>query len=136
MAADSENAARVNMWMAGVPAAPPAEVIAAFEHGLNALWRCSSPAIAAPALNAVVAQLLREGASRFPALAYASVDGDTGIRVDELLAQARPEDAQQLREGTRYVLLQFINAVGHMTGGALTPALRLALEDRVLSRAN
>lgn len=135
MAADPENAVRVNAWMASVPASPPAEVIAAFEHGLKALWHCARPAIEAPALNMMVTELLRDGAMRFPALAYASV-GAAGIRVDELLAQARPEDAQQLREGTRYVLLQFINIVGHMTGGSLTPALRLALEDRVLIRAN
>jgi hypothetical protein len=136
MAADRENTACVNAWMAGVPAAPPIEVIAALEQGFTALWRCSCPPIAAPALSAVITQVLRDGATRFPALAYASTAGGAGIRVEELRAHARPQDAQQLREGTRYVLEQFIDIVGKMNHGALMPALRVALDEHVPGRIN
>lgn len=122
----SNHAAHVDAWMSGVPTHPPEQTIGALEQGLNALWRRSHVTLGTATLEAVVLRVLHDAALRFPALAVVHLNGGSGIDVEELRARVRTEDAQQIHEGTRFILYEFLDVVGRLTAEALTPALHAA----------
>jgi circadian clock protein KaiC len=117
----------VDRWMAQVPPHPPDDVITALERSVGALWRRADATLGAASLKAVMERVLHDASMRFPVFAAVALDSATGIRVADLRTRVKAEDAQQLYEGTRYVLIQFLTVVGNLTAEILTPVLHAAL---------
>lgn len=116
----------VDAFMANVPPHPVAGVVSALEQMLRELWRRADVMVGQASLVAVMDRVLHDAALRFPIFGSITVDAG-GVQLAKLRAHADGADAQQVHEGTRFVLSQTLTVIGNLTMGMLTPALHAAL---------
>lgn len=126
--------------MARVPSgAAPEQLVAAFEQGFNTLWRRTHVTLGDVTLFAVVDRVLRNASDQFPLLAALQMEDGIGVQFSELRRRVKPEDGEQLRQGMRSTLVQFLTVTGNLTAEVLTSALhgelaKVGLEDLAAGR--
>jgi hypothetical protein len=125
-ASGARHAARVGAWATRIAELPPAEQIEAFEQAFGAVWRRANETLGDVTLLAVLRCVLDDAVRRLPVLACLAVDRD-GLKCERSPSQSNTLVAQELLEGMRLVLTEFLSVVGGLTAEILTPALHAAL---------
>jgi hypothetical protein len=128
--------AQVDAWMhrAGKLALPE-RLLDAFEQGFGAIWRRARVTLGDVTLMAILDRVLYSAAERFPLISPLEVDA-TGLRSDKFRQRAGSLHRDQLGEGIRFILVEFLTVLGNLTAEVLTPALhselaKVAAEDAV-----
>jgi hypothetical protein len=122
-----EHGACVASWMEqATNGLPPGRLIQAFERGFAALWGRANRTLADVTLMAILDRVLYVAAEQYPFLSALKVEAD-GLRCQDLQARADSLVLDQLAQGIRFVLVEFLTVLGNLTAEILTPALHSEL---------
>jgi hypothetical protein len=123
----SDHRARVEAWLdRAAKEARPEQLLEAFERAFGAIWRRSRVTLGDVTLMAILDRVLYTAAERYPLLSPLEVD-ESGLRSDKFRQRAgglRPDD---LVDGIRFILVEFLTVLGNLTADVLTPALHSEL---------
>ena len=123
--ADGEDRVAVTMWLARLAGRSTVELIRAFDAAMAALWQRAHQTLGESTLGVIVGRVLRTAAVEHPLLA--SIETTTpGRRCRNLETQAglRRHD---VAEAFRFVLVELLAVMGHLTGRILARALQAEL---------
>jgi hypothetical protein len=124
---ENDHYARVDAWMdRATKEASPERLLAAFERAFGAMWQRARVTLGDVTLTAILDRVLYNAAERFPQLSSLEVDA-TGLRSDKVRERAGSLHADQLEEGIRFILVEFLTVLGNLTAEVLTPALHSEL---------
>lgn len=127
MVDENDHSACVDAWMEGAAKGlPPERLLRLFEEGFGVLWRRAHQTLGEVTLTAIVDRVLSTATEQFPHLAPLKVEA-TGIRFEDLREHAASLQQDQLAEGIRFVLVEFLTILGNLTSDILTPALHSEL---------
>jgi hypothetical protein len=123
----NDHSACVDAWMErAAQGLPPDRVVRLFERAFDALWRRAHVPLGEITLGAIVDRVLYYASERYPVLSSLSV-GSTGICCEEIQERAGGLHRDQLAEGFRFILVEFLTVLGNLTAEILTPALHAEL---------
>jgi len=124
---ENDHRARVDAWMErATKEAPPERLFDAFESAFGAMWRRARVTLGDVTLTAILDRVLYTAAERFPSLSSLEMDA-TGLRTDKFRQGAGGLQRDQLGEGIRFILVEFLTVLGNLTAELLTPALHAEL---------
>jgi hypothetical protein len=106
--------------------APPERLLDAFERAFGAMWRRARVTLGDVTLMAILDRVLYNAAGRFPQLSTLEVDA-SGLRSDKFREHAGSLHGDQLADGIRFILVEFLTVLGNLTAEVLTPALHSEL---------
>ena len=128
MVDDNDHGACVDAWLErAVRGAPAEQVVAAFEAAFTALWQRAHQTLGDVTLGAIVDRVLYVAAEEHPAIAALELDA-TGVTWGAFRQRAVTLPVDQLVEGVRFVLVEFLTVLGKLTGEVLTRPLRAQLD--------
>lgn len=118
---------QVNAWMkqAG-KGLPPQQVLQLFEQAMTALWNRAHLTLGDVTLSAILDRVLYNAAEKYPPFESLMV-GPHGMDFEQLREQATVLDGDELAEGIRFVIVEFLTVIGNLTGEILTPSLHIEL---------
>ncbi|WP_437944310.1 hypothetical protein WMF27_17460 [Sorangium sp. So ce281] len=123
----NEHSACVDAWMGqAARGAPPDRLVQLFERAFNALWRRAHVTLGEVTLGAIVDRVLYYASERYPVLSSLRVESG-GICCVELQERAGGVRRDQIEEGLRFILVEFLTVLGNLTAEILTPALHAEL---------
>jgi hypothetical protein len=122
----SSHDASVNRWMERVKDLPPDELVRAFETGFGAMWQRAQRTLGDITLTAIVDRVLYVAGERFPMFTSVRMDG-SGLRAEDLHRRASILPRDQLTNGVRFFLVEFLTVLGNLSANILTPALHAEL---------
>jgi hypothetical protein len=123
----NDHRAHVEAWMdRGAKEAPPERLLDVFERAFGAMWRRARVTLGDVTLMAILDRVLYNAAEKFPVLSSLEVDA-TGLRGGKLRERAGSLHRDQLAEGIRFILVEFLTVLGNLTAEVLTPALHSEL---------
>ena len=125
---EGEHAVAVDAWLERAAGnQPPKVVLEAFEAAFTALWSCTNVTLGEVTLGAIADRVLHTAAERHPELGRLKLGPagrlDTGALAGKLAAARNPA----LWEGCRFVLIELLTVLGHLTAEILTPELHAEL---------
>lgn len=124
---ENDHHACVNAWIERAVAGLPLEdMIPALERGFTALWRRAHQTLGDATLTAITDRVLRDTAERHPVLSALQLEPD-GLRCPELRGSPGSVRPDQLVEGIRFVLVEFLTVLGDLTADIITASLHAAL---------
>jgi hypothetical protein len=127
MADESNHGACVDAWMErGAKGLPPDRLLLAFEWAFAALWQRAHQTLGDVTLTAIVDRVIYVSAERYPMLSALKLEA-VGLRCGDLHHRASSLDGDQLAQGARFVLVEFLTVLGNLTAEILTPALHAEL---------
>jgi hypothetical protein len=133
MADDSDHVACVDAWFERAAKGVAVEqLIVAFEAAFTALWRRAHQTLGDVTLAAIVDRVLYVAAEQHPVMSALALDV-TGVRWDAFRQRAAALRAEELVDGVRFVLLEFLTVLGKLTGEVLSAPLHAQLEARARS---
>jgi len=122
-----EHGACVDSWMdQATNGLPAGRLLQAFEQGFAALWGRANRTLADVTLMAILDRVLCVATEQYPFLSALKVEAN-GLRCQELQARADSVEHDQLAQGVRFVLVEFLTVLGNLTAEILTPALHSEL---------
>jgi hypothetical protein len=134
---DANHAAYVEAWLDAAAKSPeslpPAQLVSLFERAMSALWRRAQVTLGEVSLAAIVDRVLYTASEQYPFLSTLKIE-TTGIRFDEFREQSAVERDGDLPGVVRFVLVEFLTVLGHLTDEILTPALHAELARVALER--
>lgn len=133
MANNNAHGAVVDDWLerCAIPLSSSEELVRLFEEAFTALWQRAHRALGEVTLNAIVDRVLYNARERFSF--FSSLEPATpGLRCDGLRGHAGSLHRDQLAEGMRFVLVEFLTVLGNLTADILTPALHSELSKSAL----
>jgi hypothetical protein len=126
----------VDVWVeraaAGLSAA---QTLENFDEAFGALWRRTSCTLGEVTLMAIADRVLLDAAEKFPMLSQLEVD-PTGLRSEQLQAQAATLDQTGVVEASRFLLTEFMTVLGDLVANVLTPSLHAELAKVTLAQAS
>jgi len=127
MADESDHRACVDAWIErGAKGLPPDRLLLAFEWAFAALWQRAHQTLGDVTLTAIVDRVIHVSAERYPVLSSLKLEA-VGLRCGDLHHRASSLDGDQLVQGVRFVLVEFLTVLGNLTAEILTPALHAEL---------
>src|SRR5207248_9581339 len=93
---------------------PHERLFHAFESAFGAMWRRALVTLGDVTLKAILDRVLYTAAERFPLLSPLEVDA-TGLRSDKFRQGAGSLHRDQLGEGIRCILGEFLTVLGNLT---------------------
>lgn len=128
MADDSDHVGCVDAWFErGAKGVPVEQLIVAFEAAFTALWRRAHQTLGDVTLAAIIDRVLYVAAEQHPAMSALTLDV-AGVRWDAFRQRAGSLRAEELVDGVRFVLLEFLTVLGKLTGEVLSAPLHAELE--------
>lgn len=128
------HAVRVDAWLEReAKGLASEELVRLFEVASSALWARTKTTLGEVTLTAIVDRVLTDAADEFPLFSRVKVDPAEGIQWLGLREKCGTSPEAKLREGIRYVLVEFLTVLGHLTAEILTPELHAALSHVALS---
>jgi len=124
--AETAHSAFVRTWMERTRGLPSQQLLRAFEQGFRVMWGRAHQTLGNVTLTAIVDRVLYVAAERYPMLASLKLE-EGGIHCQDLHQRAGSLERDQLAEGVRFVLVEFLTVLGNLTAEILTPALHAAL---------
>jgi hypothetical protein len=106
--------------------APTPRILDVVEQGFGAMWRRARVTLGDVTLMAILDRVLHNASGRFPLLAPLEMD-ENGLRTDKLRERIDGLNRDQLQDGLRFVLVEFLTVLGNLTAEVLTLALHSAL---------
>jgi hypothetical protein len=123
MAQDNDPRACVDVWVERAAKGLPAGLLLqAFQKAFDTLWRRAQLTLGDVTLMAIVDRVLYNAAERFPELVLLTVEPD-GLRTLALRDRADCVNVDELLEGIRFVLVEFLTVLGSLTAEILTRVL-------------
>jgi hypothetical protein len=98
-----------------------------FEAALSALWSRTKTTLGEVTLSAIAERVLHNASETFPFLASFEVDPKDGIQCGDLRERRDALRDAELKEGLRFVLVEFLTVIGNLTAEILTPELHAEL---------
>ena len=124
---ENDHSACVDAWLERVAKGlPAARLLQVFEHGFAAVWRRAHETLGDVTLTAIVNRVLHTAAENFPFLSALKIE-PIGLRFQGLHEHAASLHRDQFVGGLRFVLVEFLTVLGHLTAEILTPALHAEL---------
>lgn len=113
------------------------ELVQLFDLALAALWKRSYRPLGDVTVAAIMDRVAHDATERFPLIAGLQVEASRVSCVDlhRRAAGMSDGDGAALREGIRFMLVEFLTILGNLTADIFTPALRDALSVVVLGTA-
>jgi len=128
---ESDHKACVEAWLVrAAKGLPPERLIQAFEQGFGALWRRAHKTLGEVTLSAIVDRVLYDATEQYPVLAPLKLE-ISGIQWHELRKTAGTVDRDQVAEGLRFFLVEFLTVLGNLTANILSPSLHAELSKMV-----
>ncbi len=128
MVDDSDHAGCVDAWFERAAKGVPVEQLSvAFEAAFTALWRRAHQTLGDVTLSAIIDRVLYVAAEQHPVMSALELDV-AGVRWDAFRQRAASLRAEQLVDGVRFVLLEFLTVLGKLTGEVLSAPLHAQLE--------
>ncbi|WP_437980070.1 hypothetical protein [Sorangium sp. So ce117] len=119
----------VDAWMERAAEGLPAErLIQVFERAFAALWRRALVTLGEVTLGAIVDRVLYNASERYTMLSSLRVES-TGLCCETLHERAGGLRRDQLAEGIRFIMIEFLVVLGNLTAEILTPALHAELSN-------
>lgn len=109
------------------------ELLQLFEQAMAALWNRAHRTLGDVTLGAITDRVLYSASERFAPFESLKVEAN-GIDFRQLRERG-VFDADDLAEGIRFVLVEFLAVIGNLTGEILTPALHLELSKVALNNS-
>ena len=106
---------------------PAARLVDLFEAALAAIWDRTKTTLGDVTLTAIAERVLHTAVEKFPMFAALEVEPNGGFAFLALRDQATSLDRVLLREGIRFVLIDFLTVLGNLTAEILTPELHAEL---------
>jgi hypothetical protein len=123
---ENDHGACVNAWMDRVARGlPPERLIQAFERGFSVLWSRAYRTLGDVTLTAIVDRVLYQASEEYPILRALKIEAK-GLRW-ELHEDAGRMHPDQLSEGLRFVMVEFLTVLGNLTAEILTKPLHAEL---------
>jgi hypothetical protein len=138
MVDDSDHGGCVDAWFERTAkGAPVEELIVEFEAAFTALWRRAHQTLGDVTLAAIIDRVLYVAGEQHPAMSALELDV-TGVRWEAFRQRAATVQGEQLVDGVRFVLLEFLTVLGKLTGEVLSAPLhaQLAARARRATRAD
>ena len=121
------HSAKVDAWLSEArKAVHPDRLVDAFEQAFGAMWRRARLTLGDVTLPAILHRVTYTAAERFPALSRIEVNA-TGLQSGKLRERAAGLKPEQLEEGIRFILVEFLTVLGRLTAEVLSPALHAEL---------
>jgi hypothetical protein len=124
--AEDAHSACVQAWLKRAKGLSTEQLLRAFEQGFGVMWGRAHQTLGNVTLTAIVDRVLYVAAERYPMFASLELE-DGGIRCQGLHQRAYSLDRDQVTEGVRFVMVEFLTVLGNLTAEILTPALHAAL---------
>jgi hypothetical protein len=112
----------------------PELLLQLFEAALGALWTGTKTTLGEVTLTAIAERVLYNTVEKFPLFSSLEVEPASGIQVGSLRQQIASVDSSELKEGFRFVLVEFLTVLGNLTAEILTPELHAGLARVVLPK--
>jgi hypothetical protein len=107
---------------------PPPEVLLRFlEVALGALWARTTTTLGEVTLTAIAERVLHTASETFPIFSSLKVEPSGGIPFREFRQRLSSVHDSGLTQGIRFVLVEFLTVLGHLTAEVLTPELHAEL---------
>ena len=127
---DGQHAAWVDAWLTRSAKNPsPQVLLQLLEAALGALWGRTRITLGEVTLTAIAERVLFNASEKFPLFSSLKVAPGDGIACGELRERIGSVHDFELREGIRFVLVEFLTVVGNLTAEILTPELRSELSN-------
>jgi hypothetical protein len=124
----TEHSLRVDAWLERSAKKLSTEaLLRLFEHAFAALWARTATTLGEVTLAAIADRVLYNAAEQFPLFASVTVDPSGGIQCRELRARIGAVRPAELKDATRFVLVEFLSVLGNLTAGILTRELHAEL---------
>ena len=125
---DGQHAAWVDAWLTRSAKNPSPEVLLQLlEAALGVLWGRTRITLGEVTLTAIAERVLHNASEKFPLLSSLKVEPTGGIQCGGLHERISSVPGPELREGIRYVLVEFLTVLGNLTAELLTLELRSEL---------
>jgi hypothetical protein len=123
----NDHSACVDAWLARVGTGLPSErLLDVFEQGFGAVWRRAHLTLGDVTLTAIGDRVLYSAAEQFPIFSALELQA-TGLQCKALHERLGNLQHEQLAQGIRFVLVEFLTVLGNLTADILTPALHAEL---------
>jgi hypothetical protein len=122
----SAHAAIVDQWMGTASRSSAAELVDLFEAGLHRVWQRAQPTLGEVTLGAILDRVLYTATERFSFLGPLELK-DGRVDFDGLRKGTGGIAPGELASATRFVVLEFLTVLGHLTAEILTPVLHAEL---------
>ena len=127
MAQENDPRACVDAWAERAARGLPADLLVqAFQGAFDALWRRAQLTRGDVTLMAIVDRVLYNAAERYQELSSLTVE-PAGLRTQALRDRADGVNVDELLQGIRFVLVEFLTVLGSLTAEILTRALHAEL---------
>jgi hypothetical protein len=113
----------------------PEALVRLFEAALGALWARTKTTLGEVTLTAIAERVLHSASETFPLFSSLEVDPARGIRCGDLRERLSSVPDAELVAGIRFVLVEFLTMLGHLTAEILTPELHSELSSVALPGA-
>jgi hypothetical protein len=124
---DGQHAACVDAWLRPSENLTPEILARLFDAALRALWKRTKTTLGDVTLTAIAERVLYNAAEKFPFLSALKVEPTTGFQCRSLFEQKSGVSEPLLRQGIRFVLVEFLTVIGNLTADILTPELHSEL---------
>jgi hypothetical protein len=105
----------------------PEAFLRLFEMALGALWNRTATTLGEVTLTAIAERVLHNASETFSLLWSLKVEPTGGIQCQELRERIGSVQPAALVEAARFVLVELLTVLGHLTAEILTPELHAAL---------
>ena len=105
---------------------PPERLIQAFEQGFGALWRRAHKTLGDVTLTAIVDRVLYNAIEKYSILAALKLE-TTGLQWQGLRKGVGSTHREDVENGIRFILVEFLTVLGNLTANILSPSLHAEL---------
>lgn len=125
---EGQHAACVETWLGrAAKDRSPENLLQLFEAALLALWGLTRTTLGEVTLTAIAERVLYNASEKYPLFSSLKVKPNDGIECRELREKISSASDSELREGIRFVLVEFLTVLGNLTAEILTPELHAEL---------
>jgi hypothetical protein len=118
---------QVNLWIGRAAKGLSSEQsLQLFELAMAALWNRALLTLGDVTLAAILDRVLYNASERFAPFELLRIDSN-GLDFQELRAQSSVLNQRELKEGFRFVIVEFLVVIGNLTAEILTPILHSEL---------
>ena len=127
MVQENDPRACVEVWIEHCARGQPVDrLLQAFQQAFDALWRRAQLTLGDVTLMAIVDRVIYNAGERFPELSLLTVE-PVGLQTQALRERGLSLRADELLEGVRFVLVEFLTVLGSLTAEILTRTLHAEL---------
>lgn len=110
----------------------PDVLLRLFEAALGKLWARTTTTLGEVTLTAIAERVLYNASETFPLFSCLKVEAIGRVSFDELQQRAGSVSGSELMAGIRFVLVELLTVLGHLTAEILTPELHAELSSVAL----